>query len=554
MWVNIDIPGPTDKIQFVVAPGESVVLVGANGAGKTRLGVHIERQVKKPAHCHRIAAQRALTLNTKIPAKNLETALRELHYGHPDSSKESQKEITRWQNKPATALLNDYDKLLAALFADETEVSVRYRQEKRRDPDTPEVESKLDLLKAAWDRLLPHKQLDIGGNNLKIKASDSDHAPYDAGELSDGERVIFYMFGQTLLSPENSLIIIDEPELHINRAILAQVYDEIEALRSDCAFIYITHDLDFAVTRQAAKLFALKSCMFPNPRNANDCRWDIQKAPENTDLDEELVAAIVGSRRAILFTEGQKGSLDAGIYRWAFPELTLIPCGSASAVIHAVTTFNRQVHLHRYKACGIVDFDHRTDAEVSRLSENLVRVLDVSEAENLLLLPHVLIEAALCLHHTRPEAETIVAKVKAKVIAKATDEISAVALRKTKRHIDTLLKQIDFNSKDITEFDETFTTSIKRISPVDMANSFEGAFTKYIEADDYQSVIREFDSKSLVEIAAQALGLRSRKELQDFIGRILRSREGENLAAIIRDCVSLPGLQLADDVREVENP
>jgi ABC-type glutathione transport system ATPase component len=63
--------------------------------------------------------------------------------------------------------------------------------------------------------------------------------------MSDGERAAFYLIGQTLMAPENSLIIFDEPELHIHRSIMSTLWDELEALRTDCAFVVISHDLEF---------------------------------------------------------------------------------------------------------------------------------------------------------------------------------------------------------------------------------------------------------------------------------------------------------------------
>lgn len=38
--------------------------------------------------------------------------------------------------------------------------------------------------------------------------------------MSDGERVIFYLIGQCLAVRENGIVVIDEPELHLNRALL----------------------------------------------------------------------------------------------------------------------------------------------------------------------------------------------------------------------------------------------------------------------------------------------------------------------------------------------
>ena len=59
--------------------GQSAVFLGANGAGKTRLGVHIDRQAGGE-HSHRIGAHRALNLNTKVASKSLESTTSDLLY------------------------------------------------------------------------------------------------------------------------------------------------------------------------------------------------------------------------------------------------------------------------------------------------------------------------------------------------------------------------------------------------------------------------------------------------------------------------------------------
>jgi ABC-type branched-subunit amino acid transport system ATPase component len=71
-----------------------------------------------------------------------------------------------------------------------------------------------------------------------------DRTCYKASEMSDGERAIFYMIGQTLAAAENSLLIFDEPELHVHRSIMDKLWDDLEAARQDCAFVFITHDLE----------------------------------------------------------------------------------------------------------------------------------------------------------------------------------------------------------------------------------------------------------------------------------------------------------------------
>ncbi|GAH33976.1 unnamed protein product, partial [marine sediment metagenome] len=75
--------------------------------------------------------------------------------------------------------------------------------------------------------------------------------------MSDGERVVFYLIGAVISVPENSIIVIDEPEMHIHKSITKKLWDKIEQERTDCTFIYLTHDIDFASSRQeATKIWA----------------------------------------------------------------------------------------------------------------------------------------------------------------------------------------------------------------------------------------------------------------------------------------------------------
>ena len=58
------IPTPTENLTVTIPLGSSVIFVGADGGGKTRLAVHIEDAVQ--ANAHRISAHRSLSLNPKV--------------------------------------------------------------------------------------------------------------------------------------------------------------------------------------------------------------------------------------------------------------------------------------------------------------------------------------------------------------------------------------------------------------------------------------------------------------------------------------------------------
>ena len=96
----------------------SLVIIGANGSGKSRLGAWIEDHPPSGRAVHRIAAQRALSVPEVVPPKNERTARVALMYGR-DNAQPSQKTHIRWNKGKTTSLLNDFAHLLALLFAQE---------------------------------------------------------------------------------------------------------------------------------------------------------------------------------------------------------------------------------------------------------------------------------------------------------------------------------------------------------------------------------------------------------------------------------------------------
>ncbi|EHS53675.1 ABC transporter ATP-binding protein-related protein, partial [Rhizobium sp. PDO1-076] len=254
----ITIPSVQGDLPLTLEAGKSVVFIGANGAGKTRLGVMIESRFQGQAEVHRIAAHRSLQMNTAVQPPSLDRALKQLRYGTAEGG-DSRKHGFRWKSKPAIAMLSDFDHLIAALYAEENDVSVKFRQDARANPATPVATTKLDILREIWQELLPHRNLIVEASNVKTAPAGQIYASYNAAEMSDGERVIFYLLGQALLLQSKTILIIDEPELHINKSVLSKLFDKIESSRPDCSIVYITHDVEFAASRHAATKFVIRT-------------------------------------------------------------------------------------------------------------------------------------------------------------------------------------------------------------------------------------------------------------------------------------------------------
>src|SRR5436190_255162 len=81
----------------------SLVIVGANGTGKTRMAAWIEN--KAGGKAHRIAAQRSLEMVSHVDPKPHELAISKLYYGSDFAKTRAEDRLAnrpgnRWRNEP----------------------------------------------------------------------------------------------------------------------------------------------------------------------------------------------------------------------------------------------------------------------------------------------------------------------------------------------------------------------------------------------------------------------------------------------------------------------
>jgi hypothetical protein len=340
--------------------------------------------------------------------------------------------------------------------------------------------------------------------------------------MSDGERAIFYFLGQCLVAPLNSALIIDEPESHIHKAIIGPLWDAIEKARPDCGFVYITHDLDFAVNRTASAKYFIRAY------SHQPAQWEIEALPEDIGLPEHVVAELVGSRKPVLFVEGERGSLDVTIYRHQYANFTVVPIGSCEAVIHSVASYKNSAALHWLGARGVIDGDHRDPDAVASLTSQGIYVLPVAEVENLLLLPSVFIvlaELFLC-----GDPASVLEDLKNRIMQEANKNLDLVSTRYTVRQLDQRLKRVDVKAKDLTTLTSLYQTEIGTIDPSTIFNDFKTKLQTSITNNDLPAVLALYDNKGLLAQAATILGLKDQKQLMEKVTRVLGSDDGLKLS------------------------
>jgi energy-coupling factor transporter ATP-binding protein EcfA2 len=521
--------------------GQTTILVGANGSGKSRLAIWCEINLEK---AHRVSAHRSMELDLTVPKISESQARAELLYGtHQPVANwgggQQTKEIVRWNQKAATLLLSDYGKLLQVLFAEQANTALRTHNAAHVGNLTGRLAlTYFQQLVSIWERVLPGRSLKITADDIQVEVAASQGVAgadpaaqiplpilYSASEMSDGERAVFYMIGQVLVAEPDSVLIFDEPELHVHRAILGRLWDELEAARIDCAFLLITHDLEFAASRKAQK-FVIQKYVHKNS-------WELEQIPADVEFSEELTTLILGSRRPILFVEGTDTSLDLPIYRACYPSFTVVPRGSCEIVVKSVTTMRKNAQLTRVTCAGIVDGDGLTEEERQVVEGFGIGVLPVSEIENIFLLPGVAQAILEMEGYSRDEIGAALDAITAQIVQLAENEgvRNSIIINYCRRRIDRSLKRVSFeDATSVEELGAAFGEKMVRIDVRAVSAEISNALQQAIDRRDVTALLIYLDAKGpLLNIAASTLKGNRARDFLNWALRIIGSKDDNAL-------------------------
>ncbi|WP_116495355.1 AAA family ATPase [Balneicella halophila] len=272
---------------------DNIVVVGANGSGKSTLADNL-KTIIDGKYGVVIPAQKLLIIPTFENIPNYNSSSREYD--------EYQKNYTDGKTTYNASQTNDipytdtqkygseYKYVLKTLMAERSHIRNIFCTNYSNDVNVnkTDLHSKLDTAIEIWNSLIEHRVMYINeSNELNIK-DPSKQEEYPAYRMSDGEKNILYLIGRVLLAKEDSVIIIDEPEMYLHKSIVNKLWDKLELLRQDCIFIYLTHDLDFASSRKANKYW-IRDFKYP-------MIWDINAIPEN-EIPENLLMKLLESRK-----------------------------------------------------------------------------------------------------------------------------------------------------------------------------------------------------------------------------------------------------------------
>ncbi|EEB36610.1 hypothetical protein ANHYDRO_00552 [Anaerococcus hydrogenalis DSM 7454] len=506
----------------------SIIIIGANGSGKSKLGAWIEEE--DPLEVHRIGAQRNLNFKENIPLSNYDYAKNRIFFGTDNEYDIQNKDKgSRWDYGKAytTKLLNDFDIVLAALIGLYNNETSNYFNdckiaEKNNYPKPNISFTVLDKLINIWNSIFPQRTLIFEDSKFFAYERNKPTKKYSANQMSDGERAVLYLASQVLVVPDNKTLIIDEPELHLHNSIMNILWEQLENYRQDCLFIYITHDTNFAASHKNSEKIWIK--------NYDGENWNLEKIISN-ELPEKLLFDILGSRKNILFVEGEESSFDNQLYSILYPDYFIIPCGSCMQVIMRTKSFNSTQKIHNYSVYGLIDRDFRTEDEINKLEKDNIYTLKVAEVENLFIIEELISFLSDYLGNNFNE---IFSNIKNYVINERFDNQIRGQIKKNVvsqiKHKLSLAEISEINTKESLK---------KAIENIDADRIYEETLKSYEEAlisNNYKKVIKMFNEKGLSKSIGHYFGLQNNVYLNIVIS-ILRNKEQEEVFGIFKNYV-----------------
>ena len=518
---------PVKITNEITLPGVApIVTLGPNGSGKTRHAVTMAGLNDADI----IAALRNIALPPDIAMRPTKQAKEQL-----------QAHLKRRRSQP-WEISSEINELFSNLLAENSDAAIKFRDGYLKEDDSAPETTKLMKLSEVWTRLFPGRHIEFNGYHPVVRSDyNVSTGEYPAQQMSDGERVALYLAARVLNS-DKKVMIVDEPEVHFHSLLASRFWTELEKLRPDCRFVYVTHDLPFALSRANAEYIIIK------PNEAPSVVSFDEGVPH--ELAQSLLAAATFSIHAkrIVFCEGEEGrSYDQPLYTAWFNsrDIAVVPVGPGKDVVRCATTFSESTLISGLEVIGIIDCDYWPKKYIDELPKEIF-VLPVHEVENVFCLKEIVLAVAEHLGNDDKSSSAIyeefmseaVTRFKGKVLNK---QILERYKRKFVYEVNAMLNQLDV----LEDIDAMQTQQASVVGSSDYMKELSGLFshektlmeTALSNPDEF---IKLFPGKPVISIVAKKLKI-EKEAYVDLICNSLTSKEGEvlfNLGKKVETCLN----------------
>lgn len=497
----------------IIKSGELLFLVGANGAGKSTLMQRFSTQ--NAGKVRRITAHRQVWFHSNTiditPA------------GREQSERNIQQQDTQAQARWRDDYASQRSQVTIFDLIDSENVEARKIADAARSDDMEAVKvlASSQSPMSKMNDILRISNLDIQINvdqGSKLLAVRNGSTPYSIAELSDGERNAILIIANVLTAPQNTLILLDEPERHLHRSIVSPLISTLLAYREDCAFVISTHDVSLPLDQMKA------SALLARTYSHSPQFWKIDYIHAVEDMDEETAKAVLGSRKTILFTEGNPSSLDLQIYQILFPSVSIRPVGSCVEVEKIVKGLNSSEGAHWISGVGVIDRDNRSDDECATLESIGIIPIDQYSVESIYYHPitiNLMLKRVALIHEI--DIDDTIRLMNDSVIASLMPHKERMAARFVQRKAKDLLSRQSPDWKEIMNGNVTINFSTEGLLAEE--NNY---IDQLVNNQDIEKIISRYPIRETpaLEVIVKLLGFQAQDKYEQAVRKMLIDDEG----------------------------
>lgn len=366
-------------------------------------------------------------------------------------------------------------------------------------------------------------KIDYNDNN-RLYCVKQDNK-YSINKLSEGEKAVLYYSISVLIAKDNGFIIVDEPETYLNPSLTNILWDLLIKEKQNCQFIFITHSIDFVLGLNNKIISWIKKYNGFN-------KWDFKILPNDSNLPNSMLTEILGSKKPILFCEGDsKNSLDYHIYRAILgKDYTVIPSGGHQQVIsycRAVNNIKLEINL-TIDAYGIIDGDLISDDAKIKYNEDNIFVLPFNEIE-MFILEEQIIRKTLLSSYSQ-EREDKIKNFMEDLWKKVEDNKNKIAFAFAKSIIDETLHTYTIKTKNNIDNMKIELNDLSNINVDDIYNKKLDEIEDIIIKKDYKNLLKVCNLKEEI-----SHGLANSKLDNDYVNKAIgHIQKDEELQSYLR--------------------
>ena len=459
---------------FISTVNSTTVIIGANGAGKSSLINELRKNSIDEMYV--LPAQKLLYFVLNIHDRNNISKERYIsEFKQVDIKYDT---IDLYPSHIENSISNTFTKLITLLVKDYTNIVTRRSRKEKNLPLTL-----WDRVEYIWNQIFPEIKFELEPDDRVVKV-EKNGSKYSINGLSDGERCILFYIGSILLAPENSYIIIDEPETFLNAAVYNELWDLLISERHDCQFIFASHNMDFVQSRTNATYLWCKK--FEAPYNL-----EYQILEESQEMPLSLLTEVSGTKKPILFCEGTKTSIDYQIYSKLFSDFCFVkPVQGHKQVIQHTKAYNNLQHLHGNTAYGIIDNDWMDESSIQVYKEQNIFVLPFNEVE-MILVDESVVKSCLPFDDDKEKQQkfenlqqTIIESCKEK-----KDKIISIALKK---RLDEFMEgnRIENNKPTKDDVEKFFKNLVNEFDPSSTVDNITFIVVESLTSSDFSRILK----------------------------------------------------------------